>query len=260
MKEPLVFLTLHDYSRTAGIGKRSAPIEDIHEEEDILPLEEGVFVEKYPVEELKNRRRRSDCDEERLIVIILDVSGSIRSQEFMDQRQLIATIAENLCGNIQIAVVSYSNDINLDFCSNCYNINMRSDMKDAILNIHHQSAGTHTGRALKCVGEEVVKPTGICRLSSNIKHIDIVTLTDGRHNGPCTSSIPSIVNALDGTALNVKRYVIGYGNVYQPGLNALASQGDIFHVFYITRLTTLAQKAAIISALPDCSKHRLPCK
>ena len=245
---------------TAGIGKRSAPIEDINEEEDILPLEEGVFVEKYPIEELKNRRRRSDCDEERLIVIIFDVSGSIDDQVFGNYRELIATIAENLCGNIQIAVVSYSKKINLDFCSNCYSFNTRADMKAAILNIHHQSRSTHTGRALKCVGEEVVKPTGICQLSSDIEHIDIVTLTDGRHNGPCTNNIQSIVNALDGTALNVKRYVIGYGNVLQSGLNALASQGDMFHVFYITPLNTLAQKAAIISALPDCSKHRLPCK
>ena len=245
---------------TAGIGKRSAPIQDIHEKQDIFPIEEGISVEKYPIEDLKIRRRRQDCDEERLIVIIFDVSGSIDATVFTNYKGLIATIAENLCGNIQIAVVSYSHKIILDFCSNCYSFEKRADMKDAILNIHHQGSTTHTGRALKCVGEEVLNPTGICELSSDIEHIDIVILTDGRHNGPCTDDIESIVNALDGVALNVKRYVIGCGNVHQPGLNELANEGDMNHIFYITPENTLAVKAAIISGLPDCSHHLLPCE
>ena len=77
------------FADTAGIGKRFAPIQNIHEKQDIFPLEEGISVEKYPIEELKNRRRRQDCDEERLILISFDVSGSIDATEFIHYRELI---------------------------------------------------------------------------------------------------------------------------------------------------------------------------
>ena len=247
-----------DSADPTGIGKRSASIQDIHEKQDIFPFEEGISVEKYPMKELKNRRRRR-CNEKRLLVIIFDVSQSIKAQEFIDYRELIATIAESLCGNILIAVVSYSWKINLDFCSNCYSFNTRADMKDAILNIQQQFNDlTHTGRALKCVGEEVVKPAGICKLSPDIEHIDIVTLTDGIHNGPCADNIQPIVDALDGTAPNVKRYVIGYGNSDDGGLKVLASQGDMNYIFFTTPENIQELRAAIIRALTDCSCHRLP--
>ena len=135
-------------------------------------------------------------------------------------------------------------------------------MKDAILNVHYQGITTHTGRALKCVGEEVLNRTGICQLPPDIEHIDIVTITDGVHNGPCKDSIESIVEALDGVALNVKRYVIAYENseTDDAGLSVLANEGDMNHVFYITSAGALAVNAGIIGTLPDCPHHLLPCE
>ena len=145
------------------------------------------------VRAIHERRRRQSCPSQndsenniRYVLFIVDASGSV-GRDFERIKMVLANISEKLCGNVRVAMITYTSVINLEFCFKCYND--RSDIADAILRARTVGGWTHTTDATKCACETMLTEKCGLPLGIRTKNIDVVYLTDGRHNGPCRSHL-----------------------------------------------------------------------
>ena len=157
-------------------------------------LDSTVPVEPFNMEErvktIHERRRRQTCPSEdniRYVLFIVDTSGSIGRLHFTRVKYLLALMSEKLCDHLRVAMITYGSDINLEFCFNCHTD--RCGIFEAITRVRYRGRLTHTTDATKCacqtlLTEECGLPRGSFTLS-----IDVVYLTDGKHNGPCSSNL-----------------------------------------------------------------------
>ena len=165
-------------------------------------------------ETLLSRKKRCRGTKDRYVLFILDTSGSISRRNFSKVRGVVANISLMLCDYLKVAVITYDSWINLEFCFDCYDT--RSEIFDAINRIQHRRRGaTHTTVAIKCACD-ILRTK--CNLTDGINtpNIDVVVLTDGRHNGPCQSKLSQEIKCLttdkDGNKRhNIKTYAIGIG-------------------------------------------------
>ena len=89
------------------------------------------------------RRRRQACPntDTRQVLFVVDTSGSIGESTFNKVRDLLASISENLCDHLRVAMITYSHNINLEFCFKCHTD--RRDIFSAIRRVRYRG-GTLT--------------------------------------------------------------------------------------------------------------------
>ena len=188
----------------------------------------------------KRSRRQSSCpaaviDSDRYILFIIDGSGSI-GRHFEKVKMMLTNISENLCGNIHVAMITYTSVINLEFCFDCYT--KRSDIADAILRARTVGGWSHTTDATKCVCETLL--TEECGLPNGefTDNIDIVYLTDGRHNGPCRSELTNVLHCLH-KPCNINTYAIAVGNSTLKNVEDLRDKWTVGHILGVETFAEL---------------------
>ena len=198
------------------------------------------------IAETHRARRSSPCAEQkRFILFIMDTSGSIGCNGFDAAKNAIANVAELLCDYIKVAMITYDTSINLEFCFNCYE-NDRSAIKEAILRARYRGGETHTTDAIKCACDEML--TSRCGLPQGINtpNIDVILLTDGKHNGPCRSRLDAELQCLNQT--NINTIGIGIGEADNPSVVKL-TRGNAGHIFRVGNTTELQQLVTITKEL-----------
>ena len=205
------------------------------------------------------------CKQLRYFLIILDASGSIPEEKFEEETDFIATIVEHLCGKIKVAMVSYSSQVKEIFGFDSGK--NKAEMAATIRSISHLGQATHTGKALMCAAKNMLKKSR--GWPGTPLHLNIITFTDGAHNGICTGSIETIVNTIhNGYSINTEMYVVAYGNPTVinnnlPGIDMLVKNTDDKHIFYIDENNVRDAKVALVEAanhLSMCVDHNgIPC-
>ena len=178
----------------------------------------------------------SEC---RYFLFILDSSGSISEEVFTAKKEVLATITKGLCGHIKVAMITYSTDVNLEFCFDCYH--SREDIANAILRAPYHRASTRTHKAMKCVYEQLLDPT-LCDLPE-LAQLDVITLTDGHHNGQCSMTLDNAVDMLAARE-NTNLYCIGYGDIDEDGVRAVVKNDNFDHIFLTNASYDLAYDLA----------------
>ena len=258
-----------------------ANLQSVAEETDIPVL---PFNMEEVVGSIHARRRRQICpnpdtqpaeDHIRYVLFILDTSGSIGNANFQDVKQILANISATLCDHLRVALLTYSHEFNLEFCFKCYN--NRNDIFGAIMNTVYRGGLTHSTAATRCACQTML--TAECGIPYSIHppNIDIVYLTDGRHNGHCTGT--TLADELDcfhsDRRSHINTYAIGIGRASLDSVNAMEKvrDPDDAHVFNVDTFADLKVLFEIISDLlrtdgdsdgvPDfsCISHdTTPCK
>ena len=247
-------------------GKRSveeeSPIESLQVNLRSVTEETDIPVLPFNMEEVVGsihaRRRRQVCPDPgtqpsqdliRYVLFILDTSGSIRNANFQDVKNLLANISATLCDHLRVALLTYSDNFNLEFCFNCHN--NRNDIFRAIMNTVYRGGLTHSTAATRCACQTML--TKECGLPYGIytPNIDVVYLTDGRHNGHCPGT--TLADELDcfhsDTRLNINTYAIGIGRASLDSVNAMAKvrASNDAHVFNVETFADLKELFALIS-------------
>ena len=204
------------------------------------------------VRTIHERRRRQSCpsqndseDNIRYVLFIVDASGSI-GRDFERVKMVLANISELLCGNIHVAMITYTSVINLEFCFDCYT--KRSDIADAILRARTVGGWSHTTDATKCVCQTLL--TEECGLPNGqyTDNIDIVYLTDGRHNGPCRSELTKVLHCLH-KPCNINTYAIAVGDSALENVKALRDKWTVGHILGVKTFADLEFVFELTSSL-----------
>ena len=240
----------------------------------IEPLVPSVPVQQFDLNEHLSqmahsaRMRRQACRRLRYVLFIVDTSGSIGLDVFQSVKRVVADISETLCDFLKVAMITYSSDINLEFCFNCNN-NNRRDIKNAILRARYRGGWTHTTDAIKCACDQIL--TSRCGLPQSgiyTPNIDVVLLTDGHHNGPCRNNLDNELQCLHGNS-NINTFGIGIGSIdHQSVVNLTKGNGDhIFRVNDFKQLQILlkiiklhlSEKGTDGKPKYDCAAHQFNC-
>ena len=227
-------------------GKRS-----VNKESSVVI--ESIRIKEYDLEKHiinihKNREKRRCTNSHRIrfVLFIVDTSGSASSTTFNAVKKVIASISELLCDHVKVALMTYGSDINLEFCFNCYND--RRDIKQAILRARYRDGpATHTTDAIKCACEQILSPQCGLPQGINTPDIDVVLLTDGKHNGPCLRSLNRAVKCLHDRA-NINTFGIGIGSVDYASVRALTN-GVSNNIFRVSSFAELQQLLLLIQLL-----------
>ena len=194
------------------------------------------------------RRRRQTCSNHkdvRYVLFIVDTSGSITETTFNKVRDLLANISENLCDQLRVAMMTYGSDINLEFCFNCHAD--RRNIFNAIKRVQFRGGSTRTTDATKCACDTLLTPE--CGLPDGraTSNIDIVYLTDGRHNGPCRSNLANEVNCFHNQR-NINTYAIAVGRPVLASVQVLENPHDRSdsHIFNVDDFVELEKVFTLI--------------
>ena len=214
------------------------------------------------VKALHKRRRRQTCNKIRYVLFIVDTSGSIGNSTFNNVRDLLANISKKLCDRLRVAMMTYSRDINLEFCFKCYTD--RDDIFKAIKRVQYRGGTTHTTDATKCACRKLLTPEcGLPSDPSNIPTIDIVYLTDGLHNGPCRNNLQNELDCFH-TRTNINTYAIAVGNAARKSVQAIEdpqrpADTHIFDVDDFQDLETLFNYINVVLGLKENGKPVYSC-
>ena len=229
-------------------GKRS--LEDEKEfpinTKELQSFDATVPVEPFNMEErvraIHERRRRQSCpgpndseDNIRYVLFIVDASGSI-GRDFERVKMVLANISELLCGNVRVAMITYTSVINLEFCFDCYTD--RSYIADAILRARTVGGWTHTTDATKCACETMLTEECGLPLGIRTKNIDVVYFTDGRHNGPCRSHLGNELLCLH-QRRNINTTAIAVGDAAVESVQDLENPENLGHIFDVDNIDEL---------------------
>ena len=190
-------------------------------------------------------RKKRQCTRAatRYVLFILDTSGSIGLSNFNAVKKIIAAISSKFCDHLKMALITYSNEINLEFCFNCYG--HRQDIYNATMNTQYRGGTTHTHDAVKCACQTMLSAACGIPKGINQENIDVVILTDGKHNGPCKSQLKSAIGCLHGRS-NINTFGIGIGTVNADAVNALVDVHDETHIFRVASFEQLKQLLTIL--------------
>ena len=208
----------------------------------IQELDPRIPVETFHIDDEEHHlRHRRESESSRYFLFILDSSGSISEEVFTAKKEVLATITKGLCGHIKVAMITYSTDVNLEFCFDCYD--SREDIANAILRAPYHRASTRTHKAMKCVYEQLLDPT-LCDLPE-LAQLDVITLTDGHHNGQCSMTLDDAVGLLAARE-NTTLLCIGYGDIDEDGVTGLVAieDRDFLHIFLTNASYDLAYDLA----------------
>ena len=178
----------------------------------------------------------------RTIIFVVDSSGSILPHIYRRVLDVLANFARLLCGEAAIGMLTFSYNIELEFCPTCFRrydySTYINEVRNRIKSAHYHNSRTHTGEMVKCLRQSVL-PSPECRLLN--KKTQIVFFTDGRANG-CTR-VPPAIAQLEAAYPTLEVYAIGMGNILQSGILDLLTvnfdPNNIFNVQNITQLESL---------------------
>ena len=170
------------------------------------PIDPDVPVEPFDLDEFQseaNKTKRYRCcgnqDGDRYILFVLDNSAAVTEEEFEDSKDFVCSLTKQLCGNIKVALVTYDDLINLEFCFKCNRT--RDEICEAVNRVQYRGGDeTRTASVTTCAVDEVLSQecTGFesrySRWNRYPNNVDVIFITSGENNGPCRSNLTRAVN------------------------------------------------------------------
>ncbi len=173
------------------------------------------------VKTIHERRRRQTCPSAgyiRYVLFIVDTSGSIGRLHFTRVTYLLALMSEKLCDHLRVAMITFGSDINLEFCFNCHTD--QCGIFEAITRVWYRERLTHITDATKCACKTLLtEECGLPR-GSLTPNIDVVYLTDGKRNGPCSNNLTNEVKCFHSQS-NINTYATAIGNPASESVQVL---------------------------------------
>jgi hypothetical protein len=216
------------------------------------PIDPDTPVEPFDLEEFRsqaNKSRHYRCcgnrDGDRYILFVLDNSKAVSEAEFTSATNFVCSLTKQLCGNVKIAVMTYDDAINLEFCFNCSST--REDVCTAVERIKYRGGEeTRTASAISCVVDEVL--TQKCgfpqsRWYSN-RHVDVVFITSGENNGACQADLTSALSICK--RRGYATHVISVDGAPAAFQLAYYSARNFTNVLFLDDLTELTQLSGAI--------------
>jgi hypothetical protein len=210
-------------------GRRAAADADESERELLADL---VLAQDYFY---SNNRIKRDAlpATKRNVFLVVDSSGSIPYSTYRKALDILGKFSKYFCGDVSFGMVTFSTDIDLEFCSTCMRGLSWSDYLKTIPNkiksARYHKGGTNTGETIKCLSEELL-PSPDCRILT--KPTQLVFFTDGRANG-CTK-VPPALASLVARYPTLETYAIGMGNILKSGIIDLLSESfDPYNLFNV---------------------------
>ena len=221
---------------------KNVPLERLDPSIPVDEFDLGKYIDTIHDDRVKRQTRCTNATL-RYVLFILDTSARIGAANFNATKNVIADISETLCDHLKVALLTYERYINLEFCFNCYND--RRDIKQAILRARYRHGpATHTTDAIKCACDHILNSQ--CGLPQGIRtpDIDVVLLTDGKHEGPCRGSLDLTVKCLYDRA-NINAFGIGIGRTNIQAVTALTN-GVGTNIFRVDNFNELQQLFTLI--------------
>ena len=131
---------------------------------------------------LRRQSRICSPDDYQYILFVLDTSGSVGLQNFEEMKKAIADLVPLFCKKIKVALITFSRDIILEFCFNCFTntLSGRTAATNAIKGAQYQGRATNTGSTVRCIKDDILKEN--CGITANPNCLDIIFITDGKSN------------------------------------------------------------------------------
>ena len=176
-------------------------------------------------------RRQTRCsnDDTQHVLFVLDSSGSVGKKNFKDMKNAVATLVPLFCRKIKTALISFSSDINLEYCFNCFNNSGfgRGAAAEKIRNATYLGGCTHTGATAKCICNDILNTS--CGIETT-ECLDVVIITDGHSNDP-NRQLCQEIECLH-KKVGITTYAIGIGgNTNRNELECIAHNTDDFGRF-----------------------------
>lgn len=220
-------------------GRRSLPTKPVqqtsHNEPSPTDTEKAHLNAPLPFEWKEHHhrfRRQQKCsrDDVQHVLFLLDTSGSISDDSFKRMKEAVGNLTFHFCRQVQIAVMTFNHEFNIEFCFDCYDNTCREriEARAAINRITQRNGWTHTGGATACACDVLLRQE--CGLPSNARCISVVYITDGRSNDP-TRKVCEEVKCLHNRA-GVETFAIGIDDdIDQDELNCIGEFSNIKSVF-----------------------------
>ena len=150
-------------------------------------------------------------------------------------KDAVGKIVPLFCKQVKFAMVTFSSDINLEFCFNCFDntYSGRSEAANAISRARYHARGTNTGATTKCICEQLLSAS--CGISSTPSCLDVVYITDGRSNDP-TYRVCDEVRCLHRHS-GINTYAIGINRFNQRELDCISHSSNIMSAFQFNSFT-----------------------
>lgn len=208
--------------------------------------------------------RPANC-KKHAILFALDTSGSIGEAAFGELITQLSHLAFHFCTPVQVAMMTFSDSLKLEFCFDCYeyvDVNDRRDIAEAISKIRHDRGGfTHTGPAVRCIHHDLLDQSlqCPCGLDNNTDCLDVVIITDGQSNGDLSGAqLCKEANCLRNHPVygnKIRVYAMGIDDaVNQNELNCIA-ENDLESIFNTPNAADFIEKLKAVLpmlSIDDC--------
>ena len=144
-------------------------------------------------------------------------------------KDAIGKLVPLFCKQVQFAMVTFSTNINLEFCFDCFDntYSGREEAKKAISKAKYHAAWTNTGATTKCICEQLLSTS--CGISSAPSCLDVVYITDGKSNDH-RHQVCKEVKCLHRKS-GINTYAIGINGFNQAELNCISHSSSILSAF-----------------------------
>ena len=209
------------------------------------------ITEKWiPSHQFRQRRQSDSCKDSNVkhsILFVLDTSGSIGRQTFQRMTAALSNLTKFFCKPVQFALMTFSDGRWLEFCFNCFENTLagRVAAGEAIANATYHGGLTHSGKAARCVCNELINIQKCGLFQSSC--IDVIFITDGYSNGPF--NVCKEVECLHNNQYRtINTYAIGIKNYREAEIQCISKYSSNETVFsfesfdefeeYINNVTT----------------------
>ena len=219
-----------------------------------------------------NSTRPSIC-QNRSVLVVLDTSSSIGSQNFQLMADSIAELIQHFCGDIQVAVAKFNQYAYVDRCFNCP-ASSRYELSRFIRSVSNESRGSDgkNFNSAICINEEVFSSS--CGDHSQSDCIDIIYVTNGGISKNSCGQVKKWLSTQRSICSKSNIFAIGIGkSVRRNELECIASaasediettfQFDSFIDFrkYVCKTVQYLYKkkkeCKLISSASSCERNRI---
>ena len=174
------------------------------------------------------RQTRCSVNDTQQVLFVLDSSGSVGRQNFEDMKNATARLVPLFCKKIKTALISFSSDIKLEYCFNCFKNTWygRAAAANTIRNAEYLGGCTHTGATAKCICDDILDAN--CGITTT-ECLHVVFITDGRSNDPNRQLCREIECLHE--KVGISTYAIGIGRYNRTELECIAHNTDDFGMF-----------------------------
>lgn len=177
---------------------------------------------------LRRHIQRCSSNEVQNVLFVFDSSGSIGTTDFQRMKEAVGKLVPLFCKQVQFAMVTFSTDIDLEFCFDCFDntYSGRENAKTAISNARYHARATNTGATTKCICDQLLSSS--CGLK-NKNCLDVVYITDGRSNDRIHKVCKEIQCLHKHSGINT--YAIGIRNYNKAELDCISDSSNSFSAF-----------------------------